>query len=154
MVIPFNQPSEKEIRQGGNAPAGQGQSHGVRTGRKTRPDRIGDISWAGHDRSRENALALLITTCSRWRRPECNWNTPEHGPYGFVGSPKWQPLFLCHDFLSPLSSIMALFYHALYPIIWAFLLAELKGYPQLEIKDVSWIEQFPGDISLFEFAFL
>lgn len=50
VVIPFNQPCEKEIPPGSDAPAGQGQSRGGRSGRKTRPDRIGGISWAGHDR--------------------------------------------------------------------------------------------------------
>lgn len=50
VVIPFNQPDEKEIPPESDAPAGQGQSRGGRSGRKTRPDRIGGISWAGHDR--------------------------------------------------------------------------------------------------------
>lgn len=50
VVIPFNQPSEKEKQPGSDAPAGQGQSRGGRNGRNTRPDRIGGIFWTGHDR--------------------------------------------------------------------------------------------------------
>lgn len=50
VVIPFNQPDEEEIPPESDAPAGQGQSRGGRSGRKTRPDRIGGIFWAGHDR--------------------------------------------------------------------------------------------------------
>ena len=50
VVIPFNQPDEKEIPPESDAPAGQGQSRGGRSGRKTRADRIGGISWADHDR--------------------------------------------------------------------------------------------------------
>ena len=34
--------------------------------------------------------------------------------------PKWQALLLCHDSFPPLFGIMALFYHALCPIIWDF----------------------------------
>lgn len=50
VVIPFDQPSEKGIQPGSDAPAWQGQSRGGRSGRNIRPDRIGGIFWIDHDR--------------------------------------------------------------------------------------------------------